>query len=73
MHAKHRQPSQPAELRCIGAQAVVRCGVAVQLLAGGLFLLDPVAHLWTPLIIALAALTGAWRLPRGRLPNALLA
>ena len=57
----------------IGAQAVVRCGVAVQLLAGGLFLLDPVAHLWTPLIIALAALTGAWRLPRGRLPNALLA
>lgn len=57
----------------IGSQAVVRCGVAVQLLAGGVFLLDPVAPLWTPLIIALAALTGAWRLPRRGLSNALLA
>ena len=57
----------------IGSQAMVRCGVAVQLLAGGLFLLDPVGNLWTPLILALAALTGAWRLRRGGLSNALLA
>ena len=57
----------------IGSSAVVRCGIAVQVLAGALFALDPVANAWTPLIIALAAMIGAWRLPRGRLSEGLLA
>lgn len=57
----------------IGSHAVVRCGVVVQVLAGGLFLLDPVNNVWTPLIIALAAIAGAWRLPRGRLSHGVLA
>ena len=57
----------------IGSSVVVRCGVAVQALAGVLFALDPVANAWTPLIIALAAMIGAWRLPRGRLSEGLLA
>ncbi len=57
----------------IGSPVVVRCGVAVQVLAGALFALDPVDNAWTPLIIALAAMLGAWRLPRGRLSAGLLA
>ncbi|TFY89778.1 DUF2339 domain-containing protein [Pseudomonas kairouanensis] len=57
----------------IGSSAVVRCGIAVQALAGALFALDPVNNAWTPLIIALAAMIGAWRLPRGRLSEGLLA
>ena len=57
----------------IGSPAVVRCGIAVQVLAGALFALDPVNNAWTPLIIALAAMLGAWRLPRGRLSEGLLA
>ncbi|MBF6028237.1 DUF2339 domain-containing protein [Pseudomonas sp. P115] len=57
----------------IGSAAVVRCGIAVQVLAGALFALDPVNNAWTPLIIALAAMLGAWRLPRGRLSEGLLA
>ncbi|PRA30345.1 DUF2339 domain-containing protein [Pseudomonas poae] len=57
----------------IGSPAVVRCGIAVQVLAGALFALDPVNNAWTPLIIALAAMIGAWRLPRGRLSAGLLA
>ncbi|MBD8094378.1 DUF2339 domain-containing protein [Pseudomonas fluorescens] len=59
--------------RLIESKAVVRCGVAVQLLAGMLFVLDPVANVWTPLIMAVAALTSAWRLPRGHLSHVLLA
>ena len=57
----------------IGSPGVVRCGVAVQVLAGALFALDPVNNAWTPLIIALAAMPGAWCLPRGRLSAGLLA
>ncbi len=57
----------------IGSPVVVRCGVAVQVLAGALFALDPVNNAWTPMIIALAAMLGAWRLPRGRLSAGLLA
>lgn len=57
----------------IGSPWVVRCGVAVQVLAGALFALDPVNNAWTPLIIALAAMLGAWCLPRGRLSAGLLA
>ncbi|WP_439863461.1 DUF2339 domain-containing protein [Pseudomonas antarctica] len=57
----------------IGSPAVVRCGVVGQVLGGVLFALDPVANAWTPLIIALAAMLGAWRLPRGRLSTSLLA
>ncbi|MBD8741513.1 DUF2339 domain-containing protein [Pseudomonas fluorescens] len=57
----------------IGSPGVVRCGVAVQVLAGALFALDPVNNAWTPLIIALAAMLGAWCLPRGRLSAGLLA
>ncbi|WP_252959552.1 DUF2339 domain-containing protein, partial [Pseudomonas simiae] len=38
-----------------------------------LFALDPVNNAWTPLIIALAAMLGAWCLPRGRLSAGLLA
>jgi uncharacterized membrane protein len=57
----------------IDSPAVVRGGIAVQLLAGALFALDPVGNVWTPLSLALAALLGAWRLPRGRLSHALLA
>ncbi|NWC85580.1 DUF2339 domain-containing protein [Pseudomonas reactans] len=57
----------------IGSPVVVCCGVAVQVLAGALFALDPVDNAWTPLIIALAAMLGAWRLPRGRLSAGLLA
>jgi len=57
----------------IGSPVVVRCGVVVQVLAGALFALDPVDNAWTPLIIALAAMLGAWRLPRGRLSAGLLA
>lgn len=59
--------------RLIASKAVVRCGVAVQLLAGMLFVLDPVADVWTPLIMAIAAMTSAWRLPRGYLAHVLLA
>lgn len=57
----------------IGSPVMVRCGVAVQVLAGALFALDPVNNAWTPMIIALAAMLGAWRLPRGRLSAGLLA
>ncbi|ASV36203.1 hypothetical protein CI807_08445 [Pseudomonas sp. NS1(2017)] len=57
----------------IGSPVVVRCGIAVQVLAGALFALDPVNNAWTPMIIALAAMLGAWRLPRGRLSAGLLA
>ncbi|KGE69966.1 MULTISPECIES: DUF2339 domain-containing protein [Pseudomonas] len=57
----------------ICSPVVVRCGVAVQVLAGALFALDPVNNAWTPMIIALAAMLGAWRLPRGRLSAGLLA
>ncbi|UUN89158.1 DUF2339 domain-containing protein [Pseudomonas extremorientalis] len=57
----------------IGSPVVVRCGIAVQVLSGALFALDPVSNAWTPMIIALAAMPGAWRLPRGRLSSALLA
>ncbi|MGY2166637.1 DUF2339 domain-containing protein [Pseudomonas tolaasii] len=57
----------------IGSSVVVRCGVVGQALGGVLFALDPVANAWTPLIIALAAMLGAWRLPRGRLSAGLLA
>ncbi|MCF5722683.1 DUF2339 domain-containing protein [Pseudomonas syringae] len=57
----------------IGSPALVRCAIAVQVLAGVLFALDPVNNAWTPLIIALAAMLGAWRLPRGRLSEGLLA
>ena len=59
--------------RLIESKAVVYCGVAVQLLAGMLFVLDPVANVWTPLIMAIAAMTSAWRLPRGYLAHVLLA
>ena len=57
----------------IGSPVVVRCGVVVQVLAGALFALDPVNNAWTPMIIALAAMLGARRLPRGRLSAGLLA
>lgn len=57
----------------IASKAVVYCGVAVQLLAGMLLVLDPVANVWTPLIMAIAAMTSAWRLPRGYLAHVLLA
>ncbi|WP_438869933.1 DUF2339 domain-containing protein [Pseudomonas sp. L1(2025)] len=59
--------------RLIESKAVVYCGVAVQLLAGMLFVLDPVANVWTPLIMAIAAMTSAWRVPRGHLSHVLLA
>lgn len=59
--------------RLIASKAVVYCGVAVQLLAGVLFVLDPVANVWTPMIMAIAAMTSAWRLPRGYLAHVLLA
>ncbi|ETK23631.1 DUF2339 domain-containing protein [Pseudomonas sp. FH1] len=57
----------------IGSPVMVRCGVAVQVLAGALFALDPVNNAWTPMIIALAAMLGAWRLFSGRLSAGLLA
>lgn len=57
----------------IGSPVVVRCGIAVQVLAGALFALDPVNNAWTPMIIALAAMLGAWRLFSGRLSAGLLA
>ncbi|MGY2375340.1 DUF2339 domain-containing protein [Pseudomonas sp. SDO524_S393] len=57
----------------IGSPVVVRCGVVGQVLGGALFALDPVTNAWTPLIIAVAAMVGAWRLPRARLSTALLA
>ncbi|AZE52537.1 hypothetical protein C4K03_0351 [Pseudomonas synxantha] len=44
----------------LGSQAWVRCAVAVQLLSGISFALDPVSHFYTPMIIALAAMTSAW-------------
>lgn len=44
----------------LGSQAWVRCAVAVQLLSGISFALDPVSNFYTPMIIALAAMTSAW-------------
>ncbi|AZE76179.1 DUF2339 domain-containing protein [Pseudomonas synxantha] len=44
----------------LGSQAWVRCAVAVQLLSGISFALDPVSNFYTPTIIALAAMTSAW-------------
>lgn len=48
----------------LGSQAWVRCAVAVQLLSGISFALDPVSNFYTPMIIALAAMTSAWCLPQ---------
>ncbi|MBV4480115.1 DUF2339 domain-containing protein [Pseudomonas khavaziana] len=46
--------------RRLGSQAWVRCAVAVQLLGGISFALDPDSHFYTPMIIALAAMASAW-------------
>ncbi len=51
--------------RRLGSKAWVRCALAVQLAAGVTFALDPVADVYTALVIALAAMTSAWCLQHG--------